>query len=146
MNPDQFITLTELYGADIHRWPLEYHIAAAEVIRQNLPEVKNALAQAASLDALFDSEHVSTQLNLQVVGLLLDRIIATAPKPRTGYWQAWASWLSWYSLIGASLAGAVTGSFFVSILTSGMLPESIDGNSALAGVKAEYVYDAQDWS
>ena len=146
MNPDQFITLTELYGADIHRWPLEYRIAAAEVIRLNIPEVKNALAQAASLDALFDSGHVSTQLNLQVDGLLFDRIIATAPKPRTCYWQAWASWLSWYSLIGASLAGAVTGSFFVSILTSGMLPESIDGNGALAGVTAEYVYGAEDWS
>ena len=112
MNPDQFITLTELYGADIHRWPFEYRIAAAEVIRLNIPEVKNALAQAASIDALFDSGHVSTQLNLQVDGLLFDRIIATAPKPRTCYWQAWANWLSWYSLIGASLAGAVTGSFF----------------------------------
>ena len=146
MNSAQFIILTEVYGADIHRWPIECLIPAAEVIGLNLPEVKYALTQAASLDALFDSEHVSTQPNLQADRLLFDRIIATAPKPKTGYWQAWAGWLSWYSLVGAGLAGAVAGAFFVSILTSDMLPENVDGNGALAGVTAEYVYDAQDWS
>ena len=143
MNTAEFITLTEVYGADIQRWPLEYRMSANEVVKLDLPEVKYALEQAASLDALFDNDTLRNKPNLQADRLLFDRIVASAPKPKTNFKQAW---MSWYSLAGAGLAGAVAGAFFISIFTSGMLPENVDGNGSLAGVTTEYVYDAQDWS
>lgn len=142
-NTREFIRLTEIYGSDIQRWPVEYRMSANEVIKLNLPEVKYALEQAASLDTLFDSDTLHDKPNLQADRLLFDRIVATAPKPKTNFKQVW---MRWYSLTGAGLAGAVAGAFFVSMLTSGMMPENIDGSGALAGVTTEYVYDAQDWS
>ena len=143
MNTAEFITLTEIYGADIHRWPLGYRMSANEVVKLDLPEVKYALEQVASLDALFGSDTLHNKPNLEADRLLFNRIVANAPKPKTNFKQVW---MSWYSLAGAGLAGAVAGAFFVSILTSGMMPENVDGAGALAGVTTEYVYDAQDWS
>jgi hypothetical protein len=146
MNTEQFITLTEAYGADINHWPTAYQKPAAEVIALNLPEIKHALEQAAILDAIFDSSAPFANPSLNADRALFDRIVATAPRQKISIWHAWItwSWVRWYGLAGAGLAGAVAGAFFVSIWMSGMLPESTETSGALSGVIAEYVYDGQD--
>ena len=146
MNTEQFITLTEAYGADINRWPVAYQKSAAEVIAQNLPEIKHALEQAAIMDAMFDSSAPFANPSLNADRTLFDRIVASAPRQKTSIWHAWATWpwIRWYGLAGAGLAGAVVGAFFVSIWMSGMLPESTETSGTLTGLVAEYVYDGQD--
>ena len=148
MNTEQFITLTEAYGADINRWPAAYQKPAAEVIAQNLPAIKHALEQAAILDAMFDSSTLLANPNLKTEHALLNSIVASAPRQKISIWHAWItwSWNRWYGLAGAGLAGAVAGAFFVSIWMSGMLPESAETSGTLSGVVAEYVYDGQDLS
>ncbi len=148
MNTEQFIRLTEVYGADINRWPAAYQKPAAEVIAQNLPAIKHALEQAAILDAKFDSSALLANPNLKTERALLDRIVANAPRQKISIWHAWItwSWIKWYGLAGAGLAGAVAGTFFVSIWISGMVPESAETSGTLTGVVAEYVYDGQDLS
>ena len=148
MNAEQFITLTEAYGADINRWPVAYQKPATEVIAHNLPAIKHALEQAAILDAMFDSSALLANPNLKTERALLDRIVASAPRQKISIWHAWITWpwIRWYGLAGAGLAGTVAGAFFVSIWMSGMLPESAETSGTLTGVVAEYVYDGQDLS
>ena len=148
MNIEQFIRLTNAYGAAIQHWPETYQKQAYEVIALNLPEVNKALEQARLLDEMFSSHAIAPTERT-----LFDRIVASAPKAETagtkqGYWQQWSikNWLGVSGIIGTGLAGAIAGAFFVSIWTSGMLPESINGASEASGTMAQYVDVGQEWS
>ena len=61
MNIEQFIKLTNAYGATIKHWPEIYQEQAQELIALNLPEVNEALKQARLLDEMFSS-HNANQL------------------------------------------------------------------------------------
>jgi len=139
MNTEEFIKLMEIYGADIMRWPDAYQKQATQVIALNLPEVNLALEQASSLDEIFSSHSIEPANRA-----LFESIISSAPKSKTSFWQQMniKTWLGLSGLIGTGLAGAVAGAFFVSIWSSGMLPENIDG----AGSMAQYVDVGQEWS
>lgn len=148
MNIEQFIKLTNAYGATIKHWPEIYQEQAQELIALNLPEVNEALKQARLLDEMFSSHTLAP-----VERTLFESIVASAPKADTSqvkqnFWQQWniKSWLGVSGFIGTGLAGAVAGAFFVSLWTSGLLPENIDGVSESSGAMAQYVDVGQEWS
>ena len=148
MNIEQFIKLTDAYGAIIKHWPEIYQHQAQELIALNLPEVNEALEKARLLDEMFSSHTLAPAERT-----LFDSIVASAPKAhisrvKHNFWQQWniKNWLGLSSFIGTGLAGAVAGAFFVSIWTSGLLPESIDGVSESSGAMAQYVDVGQEWS
>lgn len=139
MNTEQFMKLAEAYGADIKHWPEAYQMQAAQVIALNLPDVNLALEQARVLDEMFSSHAVEPAERA-----LFESIVSSAPQTKLNFWRQLniKSWLGFSGLIGTGLAGAVAGAFFVSIWTSGMLPESIDGGGSMA----QYVDVGQEWS
>lgn len=148
MNIEQFIKLTDAYGATIKHWPEIHQKQANELIALNLPEVNEALEKARLLDEMFSSHTVAPAERM-----LFDSIVASAPKANTSrvkqnLWQQWniKSWLGVSGFIGTGLAGAVAGAFFVSIWTSGLLPQGIDGVSESSGAMAQYVDVGQEWS
>ncbi len=148
MNIEQFIKLTDAYGATIKHWPEIHQKQANELIALNLPEVNEALEKARLLDEMFSSHTLAPAERT-----LFDSIVASAPKAdisrvKHNFWQQWniKNWLGLSSFIGTGLAGAVAGAFFVSIWTSGLLPESIDGVSESSGAMAQYVDVGQEWS
>lgn len=147
MNIEKFTLLAEAYGANINRWPEIHQKQAAEMIAINLPEVNQALGQAQLMDDLF-SEHTIAP----VERALFDRIMETAPQQyRQSFIQRLLlgnipGWLSFSGLVGTGLAGALAGAFCVSIWTSGMLPENIDGVSETSGSMAQYMDVGQEWS
>ena len=140
MNTEQFIKLTEAYGADIMRWPEAYQKQAAKVIVLNLPEINLTLEQARSLDAMLSSHEISsTEHNL------FENIVANAPKEKyESFWQRFniSGWIGLSSLIGTGLAGSIAGAFFVSIWSSAVLPENAEGTGSIA----QYVDVGQEWS
>ncbi len=148
MNIEQFIKLTDAYGVTIKHWPEIYQQQAQELIALNLSEVNEAIKQARILDEMFSSHTLAP-----VERTLFDSIVASAPKAdnsrvKPSFWQQWniKSWLGVSSFIGTGLAGAIAGAFFVSIWTSGLLPESIDGVSESSGAMGQYVDIGQEWS
>lgn len=148
MNTEQFIKLTDAYGATIKHWPEIYQQQAQEVIALNLPEVNEALRKARLLDEMFSSHTVAPAERT-----LFDSIVTSAPKAdisrvKQKFWQQWniKNWLGVSGFIGTSLAGAVAGAFCVSLWTSGLLPENIDGVSESSGAMAQYVDVGQEWS
>ena len=148
MNIDQFIKLTDAYGAAVEHWPKAHQKQAYELIALNLPEVNEILEQASLLDEMFSRHTIAPAERT-----LFDSIVASAPKAETAavkqsYWQQWSikNWLGISGIIGTGLAGAIAGAFFVSIWTSGMLTESINGVSEASGTMAQYVDVGQEWS
>ena len=148
MNIEQFIKLTDAYGATIKHWPEIHQKQANELIALNLPEVNEALEKARLLDEMFSSHTVAPAERM-----LFDSIVASAPKANTSrvkqnLWQQWniKSWIGVSGFIGTVLAGAVAGAFFVSIWTSGLLSQGIDGVSESSGAMAQYVDVGQEWS
>jgi hypothetical protein len=148
MNIEQFIKLTDAYGATIEHWPAIYQQQAQEVIALNLLEVNQALEKARLLDEMFSSHTLAPAERR-----LFDSIIASAPKSDTlrakqSLWQQWniKSWLGISSFISMGLAGAVAGVFFVSILTSGILTKSVDDVGESSGAMAQYLDVGQEWS
>lgn len=145
MNAEQFITLTEAYGADITCWPAAYRQEASEIIALNLPAVNHALKYAGDLDSVLG--HKLKISDIQTNSRLFERIVANAPQPQISLTQHWPwRWLELFSLAGAGFAGIVAGIFCVSIWLSGTMPASTDGAGSLANSMTEYIYDGQDWS
>jgi hypothetical protein len=148
MNIEQFIKLTDAYGATIKHWPEIHQKQANELIALNLPEVNQALEKARLLDEVFSSHTIAPAERT-----LFDSIVASAPKSDTlrskqSLWQQWniKNWLGISSFIGTGLAGAVAGVFFVSILTSGILTKSVDDVGESSGAMAQYLDVGQEWS
>lgn len=144
MNAEQFINLTQAYGADIKRWPEAYQKQAVNVIALNLVEVNLALDQARSLDEMFSS-HETTPANRT----LFENIVASAPKVKNeSFWQRLNinSWTDLPSIIGTGIAGVAAGAFFVSIWTSGTLSAGMEGTGESSGAMAQYVDVGQEWS
>jgi len=140
MNTEQFIKLTEAYGADIKRWPEDYQKQASQVIALKLPEINLALEQARLLDTIFSSHEI-----MPTERKLFEDIVASAPKEKNeSLWKRLKinRWIGLSSLIGTSIAGALAGAFFVSIWTAGILPENADGTGSIA----QYVDVGQEWS
>ncbi|MDI1298153.1 hypothetical protein [Methylotenera sp.] len=148
MNIDQFIKLIDAYGAAIEHWPEVHQKQAYEIIKLNLTEVNKAFEQARLLDGVLSSHAIAPAERT-----LFDSIIASAPKAdassiKQSFWQQWdiKNWLGISGFIGTGLAGAIAGAFFVSIWTSGMLSESINGVSEASGTMAQFVDVGQEWS
>jgi hypothetical protein len=115
VTPEHFSKLLAAYGADIGRWPeAERDVARAMVVRDPA-ELRAQLSDARQLDAWLSSEIVE-----QPDAVLEERIVATAPirtdLPPAKPQRRRMRWL-WpgAGLVGAGLAGSLTGAFVVSI-------------------------------
>ena len=89
MNIEQFIKLTDAYGATIKLWPEIHQKQAGELIALNLPEVNEALEKARLLDEVFSSHTVAPAERS-----LFDSIVSSAPKAdnsrvKQNFWQQW---------------------------------------------------------
>ena len=90
--------LAEAYGGDVARWPQAEQAAAAALIAARPDWVRDILARAEALDAAlaaFSPPRAATGL--------MDRIVASAPKPRRA--RRWGGWLVPAGM-GAGLAAA----------------------------------------
>jgi hypothetical protein len=143
MNTEQFIKLAEAYGSDIKRWPEFYQKQASELLALNLPKVNRAIDEARLLDEMFASLTVAPAERT-----LFESIISSAPQIKKSFWHQLNinAWLGISGLIGTGIAGAMAGTFFVSIWTSGVLSATIDGTGESVGSMAQYADVGQEWS
>lgn len=110
MRIERFTELSEIYGADLRRWP-ESERNAAEDVARNSVEAAALLERAAELDTFLDTSRVSAPS-----GALRERIVGAAPVRRrlslAGFiWRG-------VGLAGMGLAGAAAGMMLAGLLVS----------------------------
>jgi hypothetical protein len=75
VTPERFRELTEIYGAELRRWPAAEREAALGYMRDHRAEAEAILADADALDLIL-SRHTVTP----PAAVLHERIVASAPK------------------------------------------------------------------
>lgn len=110
MRIQRFIELSEIYGADLRRWP-EAERAAAEDAARNSVEAASALTRAAELDAFLDMSNVPAP-----TATLRERIGNSAParRPISLVGLLWRG----VGLAGMGIAGAAAGMLLAGLLVS----------------------------
>lgn len=110
MRIQRFTELSEIYGADLRRWP-EAERGTAEEVARNSVEAAAVLARAAELDTFLDMSRVSAPS-----AALRECIVGAAPVRRR---LSLASFI-WrgLGLAGMGLAGAATGMMLAGLLVS----------------------------
>ncbi len=78
LSVDRFTTLLDAYGARIERWPVAHQPAARQLLVADAA-ARAALSEARALDTLLDRAAVPGR---ETPDDLVDRIVATAVKPR----------------------------------------------------------------
>ena len=139
MTPERFAHLADAYGASLHRWPLAEQAAAQALLDSGNPGARQALHEAAWLDAQLDAHAV-----LQTDPALARQIRQSVPR-RASFWSRYASWLSPAGLVGVGIAGIAAGVLVASMsvplpmLSTEVLPSVFDQGDAqvLFSVNAE---------
>lgn len=122
MTPERFSKLLAAYGADVERWPEGERGAARTLLARDPVELHAQLAEARHLDGWLDSGSIE-----RPDAALEQRIIATGPvghdlhAVRSPARQVRSRWV-WpgAGLIGAGLAGSLTGALIVSVALQGV--------------------------
>ena len=128
MTPERFAYLADAYGADLQRWPANERPAAQALLDGGDGRAREALHQARWLDSQLDSH----QLALPDPALVR-QIRQSAPR---SFWSRYANWLSPAGLVGAGIAGIVTGMLVASmsvplpLMSSDVLPSVFDQGDA----------------
>lgn len=122
MTRERFEALAEAYGGDIHRWPTEEREMAALMLRADPAFVRGVLARADDLDMALDAWRPASAPHL-----LRERIIATAPQPRSGV-RAWF----WRAGLGAGLAAACVAGLAVGVAISDRVSATSAGSEAVS--------------
>jgi len=135
MTLEEFKSLSEIYGADLSRWPEAYRQEAAELSAES-SQLLHILNEAAMLDALLASHELA-----QADPILFERIFASAQK-QSSLWQQLSSLLD-IRYAGLGLASAMAGAFCFSMWLGSMhIPSD---NTESVGSIAEYVDFGNDW-
>ena len=130
MTPERFAYLADAYGADLQRWPVAERGAAQELLDSANASAREALNQAGWLDAELDSHQ------LALTDPALARQIRQSVPRRASFWSRYAGWLSPAGLVGAGIAGVVTGMLVASmsvplpLMSSDVLPSVFDQGDA----------------
>ena len=130
MTPERFTYLTDAYGADLRRWPVDEQVPAQALLEGGSAVAREALNEARWLDAQLDSHHLAV-----ADPALIRQIRQSALRPRS-FWSRYASWLSPAGLVGVGIAGVVTGMLVASMsvplpmLSSEVLPSVFDQGDA----------------
>ncbi len=128
MTPERFAYLADVYGADLQRWPDTEQRAAQALLDSGNLHARDALQQARWLDHQLDSHQLAL-----ADPALVRQIRQSAPR---SFWSRYASWLSPAGLVGAGIAGIVTGMLVASMsvplpmLSSEVLPSVFDQGDA----------------
>ncbi len=130
MTPERFAYLADAYGAHLQCWPATERSAAQALLDSGDERAREALRQALWLDSQLDS--------YQWAGAdpaLTRQICQSAPR-RASWWSRYARWLSPAGLVGAGIAGIVTGMLVASMsvplpmISSDVLPSVFDQGDA----------------
>jgi hypothetical protein len=108
---ERFEALAEAYGGDIARWPADVRDAAAVLMTAEPEFAQGVLGRESGLDAALDGWPRPTPSRD-----LIERIVATAPRPRPRR----TGWLMPLSL-GAGLAAACAAGLIVGVHLSSQL-------------------------
>ncbi|MBA8878202.1 hypothetical protein [Phyllobacterium myrsinacearum] len=112
MTPERFQELTEIYGADVRRWPPPEQTAAVVFIKDYPDLARPALAAAAKLDTLLSGYQIA-----QPDTVLREKIIAASGKSWSG-WRRARLWWQGTGIAGIGLAGAITGALLIGVIHS----------------------------
>lgn len=130
MTPERFAYLADAYGADLQRWPVAERGAAQELLDSANASAREALNQVGWLDAELDSHQ------LALTDPALARQIRQSVPRRASFWSRYAGWLSPAGLVGAGIAGVVTGMLVASMsvplpwVSAEVLPSVFDQGDA----------------
>lgn len=130
MTPERFAYLADAYGADLRRWPGAEQAAAHALLDAGNLHARQALATAGWLDRQLDSHQLAFD------DPALARQIRQSAPVRRSFWSRYADWLSPASLVGAGIAGVVTGMLVASMsiplpsLSAEVLPSVFDQGDA----------------
>ena len=128
MTPERFVYLADVYGADLRRWPEAERATAQALLDHGNVHARVALQQARWLDSQLDSHQPAFP-----DPALVRQIRQSAPR---SFWSRYANWLSPAGLVGAGIAGIVTGILVASMsvplpmLSSDVLPSVFDQGDA----------------
>ncbi|KAA8551128.1 hypothetical protein [Pseudomonas marginalis] len=128
MTPERFVYLADVYGADLRRWPDAERATAQALLRSGNVHAREALQQARWLDSQLDSHQLAFP-----DPALVRQIRQSGPR---SFWSRYANWLSPAGLVGAGIAGIVTGMLVASMsvplpmLSSDVLPSVFDQGDA----------------
>ncbi len=109
MTAERFEDLAMAYGGDIRRWPAEYQTEAFARLAAN-ETARLPLLEAGALDTALNAS-----APMAASGVLRERLIASAPRPRP-VWSRAGAWMS-----GAGLAAACAAGVFVGGINSSRL-------------------------
>ena len=130
MTPERFSYLADAYGADLHRWPDAEQSAAQAMLDSGHVHAREAVQQARWLD-----DQLNRHQPVFADPALARQIRQSAPRP-VSFWARYARWLSPAGLVGAGIAGIVTGMLVASMsvplpmLSSEVLPSVFDQGDA----------------
>ena len=128
MKEERLQALADAYGADLRRWPADQRAFAESLLAVD-PSLRDALDQAAALDALLDTAPTPVPS-----AALTARVLAAAPRPRaSGRWRQ-AVWYLGAGWAAAACAGVVAGVGLTSHLTADARADAVLYQSALTGV------------
>ncbi|MBY8948660.1 MULTISPECIES: hypothetical protein [unclassified Pseudomonas] len=128
MTPERFAYLADVYGADLHRWPDAERAGAQALLDSGNVHARDAVQQARWLDSRLDGHQPAF-----ADATLVRQIRQSAPR---SFWSRYASWLSPAGLVGAGIAGIVTGMLVASMsvplpmLSAEVLPSVFDQGDA----------------
>lgn len=110
MTPERFRDLTDIYGADLRRWPEAEREAARACRRDHSADAEAALAWASALDRRLDRHRVAPP-----GAALHARIVASAPGAARSQ-RRMRIWRQGAGFAGLGLAGALAGALMIGVL------------------------------
>jgi hypothetical protein len=136
MTLNEFRNISQIYGAEVTRWPSCYREKINTLSETQFAEMRKILNEEASLDELLATYQIEPPSRQ-----FFEQIIAGAPKAELNLWRFMADWLS-FRVIGIGLTTALTGAICVSIWTTQLTSNlSSDGTTNTA----ENIDYGQDW-
>jgi hypothetical protein len=106
MTHERFEALADAYGGDVSRWPPETREGAALLMSEAPDFTGSVLARAAGIDAALDAWRTAP-----ASPRVVERIIASAPRPLAPRWRTWLS----PAALGAGLAAACAAGVLVGV-------------------------------
>lgn len=121
MTPERFSALLDAYGADPKRWPETERAAALAMAARASAEQRTQIQAAAQLDAYIARHDVAAPDAALARGIAATAFVSSAKRHGAAWWWPRAG------LVGAGLAGALTGAFAVSVaLRFGPVPTAVE--------------------
>lgn len=129
MSRERFQDLAQAYGAQVSRWPEEWREAAALLMSQDPEFARTELARAEALDRALDGWRPAP-----ASAALRERIVATAPAPRTRAWR----WLSPAALATGLAAACASG-----LVAGAILSERVGASSGASGEQVAAAFNLE---